>query len=98
MPKLKEEDLVVSLAAGWGVCERGNTWLVNTDGDTPAHAAWFHLEKNLWLEVTVNPGNSPGFEVQVIHRTEKQMVRHVKKLIREDWYVRRCNLPGIDAI
>lgn len=84
----------VVLPPNWTTCERGNTWLVNDGGD---HIAWFDLPGGQRLEVSVTPGNYPGFYVNVLEpekSTDASLAKHINgKLV--GWVVRKCNIPGV---
>jgi hypothetical protein len=85
----------MNLPHDWQSCERGNTWL--TDGEN--HVAWFDLPcTDQRLEVSVTPGNYPGFFVTVLP-PEKSSDEHLAAHIKErcsGWTVRRCNLEGVE--
>lgn len=85
----------VTIEVGDNLCERGNTWLSN-DG---SHIAWFDQGessngKRTWLEVSVCPGNYPGFNVRITVATEQEIRNHIHNRC-SGWFVNRCNIPGV---
>jgi hypothetical protein len=77
------------------VSEKGNTWLCDDDGN---HVAWFKIEGR-FVEVSVTPGNSPGFYLRLLTEKEccdEKIARHVNKNLR-GWHVVRMNIAGIEV-
>ena len=82
-----------SLPVGTYLCERGNTWLI-TDDDF-IHLAFFSLEDDVWLQVSIHPGNYPGCEVTVISSTEEELAKYIRDRC-SGWLVRKCNIEGVN--
>jgi len=77
------------------VSEKGNTWLCDDDGN---HVAWFKIEGR-FVEVSVTPGNSPGFYLRALPDEENdpdKIARHINGSL-QGWQVRRTNIPGIEV-
>lgn len=73
--------------------EKGNTWLSDDDGN---HVAWFRIEER-FLEVSVTPGNTPGFYIRALpeeESNEESIAKHVNRNLK-GWIVRRRNIKGI---
>jgi hypothetical protein len=90
-------DQTIPLPLDWDADEKGNTWLV--DEACENHVAWFDLPGTPLrrLEVAVTPGNSPGFEIQVLtpeHSTNEHLARHINTKLK-GWHIRRCNIDGV---
>jgi hypothetical protein len=77
----------VTLPASWLETEKGNTMVARDDGGI---AAWIHIKKDIYLEITDTPGNSPRLSVTFIEATPAKL----KKAIREQcagWFCVRWN-------
>lgn len=75
--------------------EKGNTWLSDDDGN---HVAWFRIDGR-FLEVSVTPGNSPGFYLRALpdeESGEESIARHINGNLK-GWTVRRRNINGIEV-
>jgi hypothetical protein len=78
----------------WFSNERGNTWLVNDDGN---HVAWLDMTPTIRMEISICPGNYPGLNVCMLSEAESTD-EHLAKHIHENcigWYVRKCNIQGV---
>lgn len=76
--------------------ERGNTWLMQEDN----HVAWFTLENGQRLEVSVTPGNYPGFLVTILPpemSTDEHLTKHIHDKC-DGWTVCRCNIHGVRVV
>ena len=74
--------------------ERGNTWLIQCEEGY--HLAYFKLDpgKNLWIELSIVPPNYPGLHLEVIQKTEYEIVRHINMMCG-GWLIRKANIAGI---
>lgn len=76
------------------VSEKGNTWLSDDDGN---HVAWFRISHGRFLEVSVTPGNSPGFYLRALteeESREESIAGHINVNLK-GWTLRRRNINGI---
>jgi hypothetical protein len=79
----------------WMASEKGNTWLSDDDGN---HVAWFRVNGR-YMEVSVTPGNSPGFYIRVLPDEENnqgKIAEHINKNL-SGWTVVRCNIEGVQV-
>ena len=77
------------------ISEKGNTWLCDDDGN---HVAWFTIEGR-FVEVSVTPGNSPGFYLRALPDDEndpEKIAKHINRNL-SGWTVRRCNINGVEV-
>jgi len=72
--------------------EHGGTLLVDDDGNM---VAWLPIG-NGFLEVSYNGDNYPALNVSPCDSTEQEIVDHINKNLG-GWYVRKCNLKGINV-
>ena len=89
-----EKGTVMEIPNDWMASEKGNTWLCDDDGN---HVAWFQVDGR-HLEVSVTPGNSPGFYIRALPDEEnkpEKIARHINKNL-SGWHVRRCNIEGVN--
>ena len=88
---------MITLNDEWQTSERGNTWLVDDDGN---HVAWFDIASAHRLEVSVTPGNYPGFLVALLTpelSTDAHLAKHIMERCR-GWSVRKCNIDGVSVV
>src|SRR5579872_6466409 len=76
----------VNISLPTELCERGNSWFISEDGTS--HAAWFKLPDGHFLVITVEPGDYPGFFVQVSENSE-EYIAHLINTNLEGWLVRK---------
>ncbi len=89
----------VLLPFDWQANERGNTWLLDGDGD--CQASWFDLpgEPLRRLEVTTAIPNGPGHYVSVLspeRSADSWLSAHITVRCN-GWVIRRCNVEGVVA-
>jgi len=84
-------NMSITLPDNYQECERGNIWL--TDGEN--HVAWFEIEgTGCRLEVSVTPGNYPGFYVTLLSK-EQSTNEHIAKHIQTrccGWEIKKLNI------
>tara|TARA_Y100000034_G_scaffold127663_1_gene180911 strand:- start:4 stop:327 length:324 start_codon:yes stop_codon:yes gene_type:complete len=80
----------VTLLEGWFETERGNIWLVSDD----IHMGYFKIEGDIWLEVSVCPENTPGFNICTIEATEEELAKHITKE-HAGYFARKLNIDGV---
>lgn len=80
----------MQLPDDWMANEKGNTWLSDDDGN---HVAWLKVGDRM-LEISVTPGNSPGFWARVVG--EENIADHINKNL-QGWTVHRCNIDGVSV-
>ena len=71
--------------------ERGGTLLVDEEGNM---VAWLPVGDK-FLEITYNEDNYPALNVGPAGGTADEIVAHINKNLG-GWYVRKCNLEGIN--
>ena len=80
----------------WFADERGNTWLMNDDGN---HVLWVRMNDKIRMEVTIYPGNYPGFYAAMLpenESTDEHLSEHINKKC-VGWQVRKCNIEGVNV-
>jgi hypothetical protein len=79
----------------WFSNERGNTWLMDDDGN---HVAWLDVTPTVRMEVSICPGNYPGLSVSILSEeesTDEHLADHIQgKCV--GWHVRKCNIEGVE--
>lgn len=82
------------LTEQYAACERGNIWLTHTEEDY--HNAWFRLEGDFWLQVSIRPCNYPGFEVNTVAISDRRLAAHIRKQFGNGvWRAMKMNLDGV---
>lgn len=78
----------------WFANERGNTWLVDDDGN---HVMWVNITDKIRMEISICPQNYPGLNVCILsleHSTDEHLAKHIhEKCV--GWYARKCNIEGV---
>jgi hypothetical protein len=83
---------MINLPDDWSECERGNTLLVNTDGDTPKWVAYVDLPGGRVMEIALSPENYPSLEVMILSQeNQDNLSDHLDALQDQGWYVRKRN-------
>jgi hypothetical protein len=78
----------------WFANERGNTWLMNDDGN---HVMWVNVTPTIRMEISICPNDYPGLNICILSEAESTD-EHLAKHIHEKcigWYVRKCNIEGV---
>ena len=88
-------DKQITLPVGWSYTERGNT-LIESVHDSGWNA-WISLGEDLWLEISLRPGNYPCLNVAIVEASEHGLANHINNNFpANDWHLRKCNLPGVE--
>ena len=92
----------------WFANERGNTWLMDDDGN---HVMWVDVvyenifdgltlkgvKPKIRMEISICPNDYPGLNICML--TEQESTdEHLAKHIHEKcigWYARKCNIEGV---
>lgn len=82
----------IPLPVDWSDCERGNVYLVGGDGEQ--HLAYFAIQQNYWLEVSLVPANYPAFNVAVVQMDENELAQHIIENCT-GWTIRKLNIKGV---
>lgn len=74
--------------------ERGGVW-VHDEGD---HQIWVQLDGDLRLDISVFPGNYPALHVELVRRTDAELVEILRKGAFGGWKIEKLNLEGADDL
>jgi hypothetical protein len=85
-----------TLEENWSACERGNTLLVDDDGNM---VAWIDIDMsfNRRMEVAFTPDNYPALSVGIVQLTDEQLAKHIRTKCG-DWYARKLNIEGVELV
>jgi len=78
----------------WFANERGNTWLMDDDGN---HVMWVNVTNKIRMEINICPQDYPGLNICMLNE-EQSTDEHLAKHIHEKcvgWYARKCNIKGV---
>jgi hypothetical protein len=84
----------VDIPENWFANERGNTWLMDDDGN---HVMWVNVNDKVRMEISICPNDYPGLNICILSEAESTD-EHLAKHIHEKcvgWYARKCNIEGV---
>lgn len=85
----------VEVKENWFANERGNTWLMDDDGN---HIIYVDVTPKNRMEITIRPEDYPGFSVSMLKDSDSTD-EHLSKHINQNyggWNVRKCNIEGVE--